>query len=59
MYKRAACGRRSRAAVTPARNTGAAIERAGFRIESSDRFMFAASRFRASIPHILGVARRP
>jgi ubiquinone/menaquinone biosynthesis C-methylase UbiE len=42
----------------PARDTGAAIELAGFRIESSDRIMFAASRFEPSIPHILGVARR-
>jgi SAM-dependent methyltransferase len=41
-----------------ARDTTAAIERAGFRIESSDRIMFAASRFEPSIPHILGTARR-
>jgi ubiquinone/menaquinone biosynthesis C-methylase UbiE len=42
----------------PARDTGAAIERAGFAIESSDRIMFAASRFEPAIPHILGTARR-
>jgi hypothetical protein len=41
------------------RDTGAAIERARFRIERSDRLMFAASRLETSIPHILGVARRP
>jgi len=43
----------------PARDTGAAIERAGFRIESSDRVMFAASRFEPAIPPIPGVVRRP
>jgi ubiquinone/menaquinone biosynthesis C-methylase UbiE len=43
----------------PARDTGAAIERAGFEIESSERIMFAASRLEPSIPHILGIARRP
>ena len=42
----------------PARDTAAAIERAGFQIESSDRLMFAATRFEPSIPHILGIARR-
>jgi ubiquinone/menaquinone biosynthesis C-methylase UbiE len=42
----------------PARDTGAAIERAGFEIQSSERIMFAASRFEPSIPHILGIARR-
>jgi hypothetical protein len=42
----------------PARDTGAAITRAGFSIESSERIMFAASRLEPSIPHILGVARR-
>jgi ubiquinone/menaquinone biosynthesis C-methylase UbiE len=41
----------------PARDTGAAIERAGFRIETSDRIMFAASRIEPAIPHIFGVAR--
>jgi SAM-dependent methyltransferase len=43
----------------PARDTTAAIERAGFQIEQSDRIMFAASRFEPAVPHILGIARRP
>jgi ubiquinone/menaquinone biosynthesis C-methylase UbiE len=43
----------------PARDTEAAIERAGFEIDSSDRIMFAASRFEPSVPHILGSALRP
>ena len=43
----------------PARDTGAAIEAAGFTIEQSDRFPFAASGFEPSVPHILGLARRP
>ena len=43
----------------PARDTIAAIERAGFDIETSERIMFAASRFEPSIPHVLGVARLP
>jgi ubiquinone/menaquinone biosynthesis C-methylase UbiE len=42
----------------PARDTTAAIERAGFEIETSERLMFAASRFEPSIPHVLGIARR-
>jgi ubiquinone/menaquinone biosynthesis C-methylase UbiE len=42
----------------PARDTGAAIGRAGFRIESSEPIMSAASRFEPSVPHIIGVARR-
>jgi SAM-dependent methyltransferase len=42
----------------PARDTGAAIQRAGFEIETSERLMFAAARFEPSIPHILGIARR-
>jgi ubiquinone/menaquinone biosynthesis C-methylase UbiE len=42
----------------PARDTGPAIEAAGFVIEESERFMFAASAFEPSVPHILGVARR-
>ena len=42
----------------PARDTSTAIERAGFRIEASDRVMFAATRFEPAIPYILGVARR-
>jgi SAM-dependent methyltransferase len=42
----------------PARDTGAAIERAGFAIRRCDRFGFAASRFEPAIPHILGIAER-
>jgi SAM-dependent methyltransferase len=41
----------------PARDTGAALERAGFEIERSDRIMFSVSRFEPSIPYILGTAR--
>jgi hypothetical protein len=40
----------------PARDTTAAIQRAGFEIEAVARFGFAASRFEPSIPHILGIA---
>jgi ubiquinone/menaquinone biosynthesis C-methylase UbiE len=40
----------------PARDTAAAIERAGFEITSSERILFAASRFEPTIPHILGTA---
>lgn len=43
----------------PARDTTSAIQRAGFDIQSIDRIMFAASALEPSIPHILGVARRP
>ncbi len=42
----------------PARDTGAAIERAGFQIVTSELIQFAASRFEPAIPHILGSARR-
>jgi ubiquinone/menaquinone biosynthesis C-methylase UbiE len=42
----------------PTRETGRAIEAAGFRIESCRRFAFAASRIEPPIPHILGIARR-
>jgi ubiquinone/menaquinone biosynthesis C-methylase UbiE len=42
----------------PARDTSAAIKRAGFQIQCSDRIMFAASRLEPSIPFILGTARR-
>jgi ubiquinone/menaquinone biosynthesis C-methylase UbiE len=38
------------------RDTGAAIERAGFRIERSRRFPFPPGVF--ALPHILGIARR-
>jgi SAM-dependent methyltransferase len=42
------------------RDTGAAIERAGFAIESSRRFPFRPSPLLYPVtPHILGVARRP
>jgi ubiquinone/menaquinone biosynthesis C-methylase UbiE len=41
----------------PARDTSAAIEAAGFTIEQSERFPFAASAVEPSVPHILGVAR--
>jgi SAM-dependent methyltransferase len=42
----------------PARDTGAAIEAAGFTIERCERFGFRASAVEPSVPHILGVARR-
>jgi len=43
----------------PARDTGAAIERAGFRIERSERLMFSTSALEPRIPYLLGVARAP
>ena len=43
----------------PARDTGTAIEAAGFTIERCERFGFRASALEPSVPHILGVARRP
>lgn len=42
----------------PARDTGAAIERAGFEIQTSERLMFAAAGLEPAIPFILGIARR-
>jgi ubiquinone/menaquinone biosynthesis C-methylase UbiE len=42
-----------------ARDTGAAIERAGFTIERSERFSFTPGPPIPPIPHILGVAKRP
>jgi SAM-dependent methyltransferase len=42
----------------PARDTGAAIEAAGFAIERCERFGFKAGSLQPSVPHILGVARR-
>jgi hypothetical protein len=42
----------------PVRDTTAAIARAGFNIESSQRLMFATARFEPSIPYVLGIARR-
>lgn len=41
-----------------ARDTGAAIERAGFDIESTRRFGFSPSPLIPPFPHILGAARR-
>jgi len=43
----------------PARDTLPAIERAGFVVERSRRFGFSPSRLLPSIPHVLGIARRP
>ena len=43
----------------PARDTTTALTRAGFEIETIDRFGFAPGRFDPLIPHILGTARRP
>ena len=43
----------------PIHDTGAAIERAGFVIESCERFTFSPVPLPPSLPHILGVARRP
>ena len=43
----------------PARDTTAAIEAAGFEIETHERFGFAPSRFEPSLPYVLGTARRP
>lgn len=42
----------------PARDTAAAIERCGFRIEAIEKIMFAVSPLEPSIPHILGTATR-
>ncbi len=42
-----------------ARDTLAAIEHAGFAIQSCDRFPFGPGGSTLGIPHILGVARRP
>jgi ubiquinone/menaquinone biosynthesis C-methylase UbiE len=43
----------------PTRETGKAIEAAGFVIEECDRFGFSPSVVVPKVPHILGVARRP
>ncbi|HSD82185.1 MAG TPA: hypothetical protein VLB47_16070 [Solirubrobacteraceae bacterium] len=43
----------------PTRETGRAIEAAGFTIERCRRFPFAATRLEPPIPHILGAARKP
>jgi ubiquinone/menaquinone biosynthesis C-methylase UbiE len=42
----------------PARDTGAAIEAAGFSIERCERFGFAPGALEPSVPFILGAARR-
>lgn len=42
----------------PARDTAAAIERAGFAIQTIDHMMFAGHALEPSIPYILGIARR-
>ena len=41
----------------PARDTGAAIERAGFTIESCERIVFSAGALEPSIPYLVGTAR--
>ena len=43
----------------PTRETGKAISAAGFAIERCDRFGFSPSPVTPTVPHILGVARRP
>jgi ubiquinone/menaquinone biosynthesis C-methylase UbiE len=42
-----------------ARDTGTAIERAGFQIEHQERIAFKPSPLTPAIPHILGAAARP
>jgi ubiquinone/menaquinone biosynthesis C-methylase UbiE len=42
-----------------ARDITAAIEQAGFQIETCERFPFSPAPFIPPDPHILGVARRP
>ena len=41
------------------RDTATAIETAGFVIESCERFLFSPSTLVPTLPHLLGVARRP
>lgn len=41
------------------RDTGAAIEKAGFQVERQERFPFSPGAPLPAIPHILGIARRP
>ncbi len=43
----------------PTRETGAAIEAAGFQIERCERIAFSPAALIPKIPHLLGVARRP
>jgi hypothetical protein len=42
-----------------ARDTTAAIEQAGFRIETFERFPYSPAPWLPPDPHIIGVARRP
>jgi ubiquinone/menaquinone biosynthesis C-methylase UbiE len=42
-----------------ARDTASAIERAGFGVETCERFAFSPAAYLPPDPHILGVARRP
>jgi ubiquinone/menaquinone biosynthesis C-methylase UbiE len=42
-----------------ARDTGAAIKRAGFQVEREERIAFKPSPLTPAIPHILGAATRP
>ena len=42
-----------------ARDTGAAIQRAGFQVEREERIAFKPSPLTPAIPHILGAATRP
>jgi ubiquinone/menaquinone biosynthesis C-methylase UbiE len=42
-----------------ARDTASAIRQAGFQVEREERIAFKSARFGPTIPHILGVARRP
>ena len=42
-----------------ARDTQTAIERAGFQIETCERFRFSPAPLLPADPHILGTARRP
>jgi ubiquinone/menaquinone biosynthesis C-methylase UbiE len=42
----------------PARDTGKAIEHAGFQIQSSELIMFSTSALEPRIPYLLGTARR-
>ncbi len=41
------------------RDTTAAIERAGFQVETRERFSYSLAPLLPAVPHILGVARRP
>lgn len=42
-----------------ARDTEAAIQQAGFRVDTCERFAFSPARLMPAAPHILGVATRP